>query len=294
MAFIGNTNTTQAFTPAIDYFSGNASTTAFTLSRPVASVAQVQAVVNNVAQNPSDAFTVSGNTITFTSAPSSGTNNIYVYYTSPITQVIAPGQGTVGLTQLSATGTPSSSTYLRGDNAWSGLSATDITAGTLAKARLPAGTVLQVVQTVKTDTFTTTSTTYTDVTGISVSITPTSATSKILVFANLNASVTATDNYFAFQLVRGSTAISIGDTAGSRTVGSVGSALIAGTGSANYILPMAINFLDSPATTSATTYKIQGLVQSGQTLVLNRSGTDSNAVFGIRTASTITVMEIAA
>jgi len=100
MAFIGNTNTTQAFTPAVDFFSGNASTTAFTLSRPVASVAQVQAVVNNVAQNPSDAFTVSGNTITFTSAPSSGTNNIYVYYTSPITQVIAPGQGTVGTTQL--------------------------------------------------------------------------------------------------------------------------------------------------------------------------------------------------
>jgi len=76
------------------------------LSRPVASVAQVQAVVNNVAQNPSDAFTVSGNTITFTSAPSSGTNNIYVYYTSPITQVIAPGQGTVTTTSLaSSTGT---------------------------------------------------------------------------------------------------------------------------------------------------------------------------------------------
>jgi hypothetical protein len=102
MAFIGNTNTTQAFTPAVDYFSGNASTTAFTLSRPVASVAQVQAVVNNVAQNPSDAFTVSGSIITFTSAPSSGTNNIYVYYTSPITQVIAPGQGTVTTTSLTS------------------------------------------------------------------------------------------------------------------------------------------------------------------------------------------------
>jgi hypothetical protein len=102
MAFIGNTNTTQAFTPAVDYFSGNGSTTAFTLSRPVASVAQVQAVVNNVAQNPSDAFTVSGSTITFTSAPSSGTNNIYVYYTSPITQVIAPGQGTVSTTSLTS------------------------------------------------------------------------------------------------------------------------------------------------------------------------------------------------
>ena len=106
MAFIGNTNTTQAFTPAIDYFSGNGSTTAFTLSRPVASVAQVQAVVNNVAQNPSSAYTVSGNTITFTSAPSSGTNNIYVYYTSPITQVVALPQNpqVFGNLQFSSSG----------------------------------------------------------------------------------------------------------------------------------------------------------------------------------------------
>jgi len=100
MAVIGNSSTQQAFTPAVDYFSGNASTTAFTLSRPVASVAQVQVTVNNVAQNPSSAYTISSNTITFTSAPSSGTNNIYVYYTSPITQVIAPGQGTVNTTAL--------------------------------------------------------------------------------------------------------------------------------------------------------------------------------------------------
>ena len=102
MAFIGNTNTTQAFTPAVDYFSGNGSTTAFTLSRPVASVAQVQVTIDNVAQNPSSAYTVSSNTITFTSAPLSGTNNIYVYYTSPITQVIAPGQGTVTTTSLAS------------------------------------------------------------------------------------------------------------------------------------------------------------------------------------------------
>jgi len=100
MAAIGNSPTQQAFTPAIDYFSGNGSTVAFTLSRPVASVAQVQVTIDNVAQNPSSAYTVSANTITFTSAPLSGTNNIYVYYTSPITQVIAPGQGTVTTTSL--------------------------------------------------------------------------------------------------------------------------------------------------------------------------------------------------
>ena len=103
MAFIGNTPTQQAFTAAVDVFSGNGSTTAFTLSRPVASVAQVEAVIENVQQSPVDAYTVNGNTITFTSAPPSGSSNIYVRYTSPITQVIAPSDGTVGTSQL-ATG----------------------------------------------------------------------------------------------------------------------------------------------------------------------------------------------
>jgi hypothetical protein len=101
MAYLGNTPTQQGFIPAIDFFSGNGATVAFTLSRPVASVAQVQATIENVPQNPGTAFTVSGNTITFDGAPPSGTNNIYVYYTSPITQVIQPGQGTVFPSSLS-------------------------------------------------------------------------------------------------------------------------------------------------------------------------------------------------
>ena len=98
--YIGNTPQNQAYTPAVDFFSGNASTTTFTLSRPVASTYQMIVVVANVAQNPGSAYTVSGNTITFASAPPTGTNNIWVEYTSLITQVIAPGQGTVGTTQL--------------------------------------------------------------------------------------------------------------------------------------------------------------------------------------------------
>jgi len=88
MSFIGNTPTQQAFTPAVDYFNGTGSATVFTLSRPVASTAQVQVTIENVPQNPSSSFTVSGNTITFTSAPPSGTNNIYVQYTSLITQIL--------------------------------------------------------------------------------------------------------------------------------------------------------------------------------------------------------------
>lgn len=104
MSYIGNTPSQQAFVPAIDYFSGNGSTTAFTLSRPVGAVTQVQVVIANVPQNPSTAFSVSGNTITFTSAPPSGTNNIYVYYTSPITQTASIPQAPSIIGPLSVKG----------------------------------------------------------------------------------------------------------------------------------------------------------------------------------------------
>ena len=95
MGYIGNNSTVQNFTPAVDYFNGNGSTTSFTLSRSVGSVFDVQAFIENVPQNPSTAFTVAGNVITFTSAPPSGTNNIYVRYTSPVTQLVKPAPGTV-------------------------------------------------------------------------------------------------------------------------------------------------------------------------------------------------------
>ena len=87
MSYIGATPSTQSNTPAIDYFSGDGTTTSFTLSRNVASVLQMQVVVNNVIQNPSSAYTVLNNTITFTSAPSSGASNIYVIYGSQSNQL---------------------------------------------------------------------------------------------------------------------------------------------------------------------------------------------------------------
>jgi hypothetical protein len=85
-------------------------------------------------------------------------------------------------------------------------SASNITSGTLPKAQLPTGSVLQVVSTTKTDTFSTSSTSYTDLTGLSVSITPTSATSKVLVFYTVNGKQTTTPS---MRLVRNSTAICI-------------------------------------------------------------------------------------
>lgn len=100
MSYLGNAPDQQTFTPQVDYFSGNNSTTSFTLSRNVASVAQVEAVIENVVQNPSDAYTVLNNVITFTSAPPAGSNNIYVRYTSPITKVMVPTASSVNTNEL--------------------------------------------------------------------------------------------------------------------------------------------------------------------------------------------------
>jgi len=87
MSYIGSSPSVQTSNAGVDYFSGNNSTTSFTLSRTVASVYQILVHVANVPQNPSTAYTVNGNVLTFTSAPPSGTNNIWVYYNSPTTQV---------------------------------------------------------------------------------------------------------------------------------------------------------------------------------------------------------------
>lgn len=101
MAYIGNNLTVQQYAPTITYFSGNASTTAFTLPIAVVSAAQIIVTVENVIQNPSSAFTVSGTTLTFTSAPPSGTNNIWVEYTSLQTNFIQPANGSVTPASLS-------------------------------------------------------------------------------------------------------------------------------------------------------------------------------------------------
>jgi len=151
-----------------------------------------------------------------------------------------------------------------------------------------AGVVLQVVSVTKTDTFSSASSgSFIDVTGLSVAITPKFSTSKILVL--YDTMIGPQDTGFV-RIVRDSTAIKQGDAAGGRIRTTVGS--ISPGGNNDKSAPCAGSYLDSPATTSSITYKIQVQNYSG-TIVVNRSYNDSDASYSGRGASTITVMEIA-
>lgn len=170
------------------------------------------------------------------------------------------------------------------------IAATQLT-GTIAAAALPAGSVIQVVQGYTSASFTTTSGTLVDITGLTATITPISISSKILVMTSLNHSEDATSPYPLLKLFRGATAIALGDVVGSIQQASMG----AWAGSSNggqTIYQGTLNYLDSPATTSATTYKWQVFTYAGRTFYLNRSAGSADPQ-GRSAPSSIILMEIA-
>ena len=162
------------------------------------------------------------------------------------------------------------------------------------------GGIVQVVFVEKTDTESLTSNSTPQlIPGLSATITPKFNTSKILVQVVFHASIGG--NYAAHYCVlrRGGTDICIGDTAGSRVRGSI--ALQSATfwddnsGAAYSMGQASLNFLDSPATTSATTYGLYHADADGtNALYVNRSRQDSDSNSHIRVASTITLMEVSA
>ena len=155
------------------------------------------------------------------------------------------------------------------------------------------GKIVQVLQTTKTDTFSTTSTSQVDITGFSVTITPTSSSNKVLVSGTLVAGYSTVNAYaLRFYMMRDSTAICIHDTAGNRSRCTFGTQ---GVTQSDTTLSFPFEFLDSPNTTSATTYKIQAQSENPQTIYINRSvETDGDQSITPRMVSTITVTEIAA
>ena len=159
-----------------------------------------------------------------------------------------------------------------------------------AAANFPAGTVLNVLSITKTNSFSSASTSFTDITDLTISITPTSASNKILVLANVSGSQDVAVGASYLRLMRDSTAICIGDTAGSRPVCTFG---IASPATSILASNTGMNFLDSPGVTTSTTYKIQCAVTAGSgSTYINRTTTDSDSASFGRGVSSITVMDI--
>jgi hypothetical protein len=157
-----------------------------------------------------------------------------------------------------------------------GISASAISTGTLAAARLPAGSVLQVINATYGVLQTTSSGTFTD-TGLTATITPSSSSSKILVIVNqCGVRKDTGDTGVGLRLLRNSTVIlKFEDSAGNTN-----------SNAQNFIGSVSTSYLDSPATTSAVTYKTQ----------FNSWIGIANArvqAFDGQTASTITLLEIA-
>jgi hypothetical protein len=161
----------------------------------------------------------------------------------------------------------------------------DSTAATGLKWAAASQKILQVVSTTKADTFSTTSTSMVDVTGLSVSITPASASSTFLVFANvMNSHSSGSNAMNSFNLVRNSTAIA--QPSSGTDVATTQSNPVASS-----YLVTAVGFtVDSPATASAITYKVQMRVTGTTTGYVNRRGDSAN----ITAVSSLYVMEIGA
>ena len=138
-----------------------------------------------------------------------------------------------------------------------------IPSGNISTASLAAaatGKVLQVLYTQTATAQTLASASYTDLTNMSLAITPSSSSNKILIRAGISGELTANDYGFGIGIVRGSTAVLTENTKA-----------LYGNGITELVARLPFEFLDSPSTTSATTYKIQVKTHDGNSIIFNRS-----------------------
>ena len=187
----------------------------------------------------------------------------------------------IAIADLAATGTPSSSTFLRGDNAW---------------AAAGGGKILQVVSTTKTDTESnSTAVGAWWTTGLTRAITPSAATSKVWVIGTISAVPEDSSMAIGARLVYDSDTLitgAIGDTASDRGRATVQ----AGNSGSDWCETLNINYLHSPSTTSEITYKVRIHHTKNGTMILrlNYSANDSDNNRRLRLTSTLTCVEIGA
>ena len=156
-----------------------------------------------------------------------------------------------------------------------------------------AGMVLQVKQGVITDVENTTSSSFVVIPGLSVNITPSATSNKILVTVDLKLGNGSGAGAYIKLVRNGSTDIYVGDTATDRTPCLQHTYGGGDTGEGKYgMAKMGGTFLDSPNTTSQVTYAVYWMRMNSATLYTNRAGDETHTQYEGRGASSITVMEV--
>jgi len=308
----------------------NGSNTTFSLGTQVGSAAQLLVSHDGVIQKPGTDYTLAsgGTQITFSTAPASGASIFIVEISGavggPLDSDLNGNElilDTDGDTSLHADTDDQIDVKIGGTDQFSikdgviePTTDNDVDIGTSSKefkdgyfdgtlhcdvldlagteyTSIGQGKIGQVIQTLKTDVFSTTSSSFVDVTGLSVNITPSATSSKILV--NVNLSIHSSDNAISGQLFRDSTQIALGDASSNRSR-AFGSGAYGGTIGNTILLYPNIMCLDSPNTTSQVTYKIKGAAIGGGTLYYGRTHDDTDNGQFARTVQSITVMEVLA
>ena len=273
MAYLGRQRSETTPSVLRATYTGDGSTTTYALPGSVANEQSIIATINGVTQQDA-AYSTNGSQIIFSSAPASG-DAIEIRVISTVGLSYAPSAGSV-TTPILADGAITGAKIANAavsDALIAGVSASKVS-GALTSANMPAGSVIQVVQGTFESATTTTSTTAV-ATGLSASITPSSASNKVLVIVHGSHQNVTSGTTNIYPLFKNGSVLK--------------STFMIYSAPAPDGVAMSAAFLDSPATTSSTTYALYFYTENG----------GYTASFGSQTGAgfylnTITLMEIAA
>jgi hypothetical protein len=254
--------------------------------------------LNGVIQAPgaSGGFTISGSQIIFNSALTSADVIDFILVLGDVLDIGTPSDDTVTLAKL-ASGTDGE--IISWDASGNPVAIGAGTSGHFLKsqgagsqpvfAAAGGGKIGQVLQAHKADKSTYATQTFADIPGMTIDITPAATSSKILVLSDIM--VSHTSGYSSnIRLMRDSTAIHLGTAASNRPAVTKQTSMY----QSNIMYSLSFIYLDSPSTTSATTYKIQWMPENLATATIGSSVADGDVAYVGRSANTITVMEVLA
>jgi len=285
MAYIGRDISNLSDRVVLDNITTSATATYNLLLNSVAfvpsSAESLTVSLNGVIQKPQSSYTVSGSTIVFASTLSALDSIDFILAERAIT-LTTVGSGSVGTSQLvdgsvSNAKLANSSITLNGSAVSLGGSAT-----------ISGGKIGQVLETRLTDTRTTTSTSYSAISGLEASITPSATSSKILLCVHVVFS-SSNHSHIKFSRDNGSSFVGNGVASGNRDGVNFYSYTAVNTARSDSMM-----FLDTTNTASEVTYKAYWRTSAGQTGCLNRTPNDTDANYGARGVSSITLMEVLA